>query len=294
LTGTSSSGRVGFLKAIAWSIAFIVLTLVSAGALGFAGALLTIGSPTAAAAWLMAAGPGAMLLQAGVTLASAAFWTWLIGFRVLGLSLRDLRYAGRDRALSGFGFGLLAGALTAAVALLISAVVGGAEWVRDSGTVLDYLSQSSKTVIVLAPAALSEEVVFRGVPLVLLAATMGRGAAVVAVAVLFAFAHLANPNVTALGLGNIAMAGIFLGLAFYAPGGIWTAFGAHLGWNAMLACLDAPVSGLPFRIPLLDYHSGGPAWLTGGAFGPEGGLAATAALTAAILVLYRWARRDVL
>jgi len=285
---------VGFLKAIAWSIAFIVLTLVSAGALGFAGALLTIGSPTAAAAWLMAAGPGAMLLQAGVTLASAAFWTWLIGFRVLGLSLRDLRYAGRDRALSGFGFGLLAGALTAAVALLISAVVGGAEWVRDAGTVLDYLSQSSKTVIVLAPAALSEEVVFRGVPLVLLAATMGRGAAVVAVAVLFAFAHLANPNVTALGLGNIAMAGIFLGLAFYAPGGIWTAFGAHLGWNAMLACLDAPVSGLPFRIPLLDYHSGGPAWLTGGAFGPEGGLAATAALTAAIVVLYRWARRDVL
>jgi membrane protease YdiL (CAAX protease family) len=294
LTGTSSSGRVGFLKAIAWSIAFIVLTLVSAGALGFAGALLTIGSPTAAAAWLMAAGPGAMLLQAGVTLASAAFWSWLIGFRVLGLSLRDLRYAGRDRALSGFGFGLLAGALTAAVALLISAVVGGAEWVRDSGTVLDYLSQSSKTVIVLAPAALSEEVVFRGVPLVLLAATMGRGAAVVAVAVLFAFAHLANPNVTALGLGNIAMAGIFLGLAFYAPGGIWTAFGAHLGWNAMLACLDAPVSGLPFRIPLLDYHSGGPAWLTGGAFGPEGGLAATAALAAAIVVLYRWARRDVL
>jgi hypothetical protein len=173
-------------------------------------------------------------------------------------------------------------------------VVGGAEWVRDSGTVLDYLSQSSKTVIVLAPAALSEEVVFRGVPLVLLAATMGRGAAVVAVAVLFAFAHLANPNVTALGLGNIAMAGIFLGLAFYAPGGIWTAFGAHLGWNAMLACLDAPVSGLPFRIPLLDYHSGGPAWLTGGAFGPEGGLAATAALAAAIVVLYRWARRDVL
>jgi len=294
LTGTSSSGRAGFLKAIAWSIAFIVLTLVLAGALGFAGALLIIGSPTAAAAWLMAAGPGAMLLQAGVTLASAAFWSWLIGFRVLGLSLRDLRYAGRDRALSGFGFGLLAGALTAAVALLISAVVGGAEWVRDSGTVLDYLSQSSKTVIVLAPAALSEEVVFRGVPLVLLAATMGRGAAVVAVAVLFAFAHLANPNVTALGLGNIAMAGIFLGLAFYAPGGIWTAFGAHLGWNAMLACLDAPVSGLPFRIPLLDYHSGGPAWLTGGAFGPEGGLAATAALAAAIVVLYRWARRDVL
>jgi hypothetical protein len=293
LSGTSS-GRAGFLKAIAWSIAFIVLTLVFAGALGFLAALLVVHSPTAAAAWLMAAGPDAMLLQAGATIASAAFWTWLIGFRVLGLSLRDLRYATRQRGVPGFGWGMLAGALTAAVALLISAGVGGAEWVRDSGTVLDYVRQSLKTVLVLAPAALSEEVVFRGVPLVLLAGTFGRGAAVVAVAVLFAFAHLANPNVTALGLGNIAMAGIFLGLAFYAPGGIWTAFGAHLGWNSTLACLDAPVSGLPFRIPLLDYHSGGPAWLTGGAFGPEGGLAATAALTGAILLVYRWARRDVL
>jgi len=294
LTGTSSSRRVSLLKAIAWSIAFIVLTFVLAGGLGFAGALLVEHSPTAAAAWLMAAGPGAMLLQAGVTLLSAAFWSWLIGYRVLGLTLRDLRYAGRDRGLPGFGFGMLAGALTAALALLISAVVGRAEWVRDSGTVLDYLTQSSKTVIVLAPAALSEEVVFRGVPIVLLASTLGRGAGVIAVAVLFAFAHLANPNVTALGLGNIAMAGIFLGLAFYAPGGIWTAFGAHLGWNAMLACLDAPVSGLPFRIPLLDYNSGGPTWLTGGAFGPEGGLAATVALTAAIVVVHRWARKDVL
>jgi CAAX protease family protein len=294
LTGTAPSGRVGFLKAIAWSIAFIILTLVLAGALGFGAALLIVGSPTAAAAWLMAAGPGAMLLQAGVTLASAAFWTWLLGFRVLGLTLQDLRYAGRERGLSGFGYGLLAGALTAGAALLISAVVGGAEWVRDSGTVMDYLRQSLKTVIVLAPAALSEEAVFRGVPLVLLASMMGRGAAVVAVAVLFAFAHLANPNVTALGLGNIAMAGIFLGLAFYSPGGIWTAFGAHLGWNSTLACLDAPVSGLPFRIPLLDYHSGGPTWLTGGSFGPEGGLAATAALTAAIVVVSRWARKDIL
>jgi membrane protease YdiL (CAAX protease family) len=294
LTGTSSSRRVGFLKAIAWSIAFIVLTFVLAGGLGFAGALLAEHSPTAAAAWLMAAGPGAMLLQAGATLLSAAFWSWLIGYRVLGLTLRDLRYAGRERGLSGFGFGMLAGALTAGVALLISAVVGGAEWVRDAGTVLDYVTQSIKTVMVLGPAALSEEVVFRGVPLVLLASAMGRGGGVVAVAVLFAFAHLANPNVTALGLGNIAMAGVFLGLAFYAPGGIWTAFGAHLGWNSTLACLDAPVSGLPFRIPLLDYHSGGPIWLTGGSFGPEGGLAATVALTAAILVVYRWARKDIL
>jgi hypothetical protein len=92
-------------------------------------------------------------------------------------------------------------------------------------------------------------------------------------------------------MGNIALAGIFLGVAFYAPGGIWTAFGAHLGWNTTLAALDAPVSGLPFNIPFLDYEPGHPVWLSGGRFGPEGGLMAMVAITLALLVALRWARK---
>ena len=140
-----------------------------------------------------------------------------------------------------------------------------------------------------APIAL---LVMLPVPLVTLARTFGRGTAIVLVAVAFALVHLANPNVTALAIGNIALAGVFLGLAFYAPGGIWTACGAHLGWNGVLAALDAPVSGVPFRIPFIDYDPGSPAWLTGGAFGPEGGLASTLALTIAVLVARRWAGKD--
>jgi membrane protease YdiL (CAAX protease family) len=173
--------------------------------------------------------------------------------------------------------------------LAIAALVGGAEWTSDQGTVADYLMAAGTTALALAPAALSEEALFRGVPLVLLAGALGRGTAVVVVAIAFALAHFANPNVTMLGIGNIALAGVFLGLAFYAPGGIWTAWGVHLGWNAVLAALDTPVSGVPFRIPYLDYEPGDPAWLTGGAFGPEGGLSSTLALTIAVLVARRWA-----
>jgi hypothetical protein len=110
----------------------------------------------------------------------------------------------------------------------------------------------------------------------------------------FALFHSLNPGVTPLGIGNIALAGIFLGLAFYAPGGLWTAFGAHLGWNSTLAALDAPVSGLPFAIPLFDYSAGEPAWLSGGRFGPEGGLMGTLAITAALLWTWRWARKEML
>jgi CAAX protease family protein len=278
-------------KAIGWSIAFLVLTILTAGLLGFGAAVLIAGSSDAAMRWLASTGPGSMLLQAAATLASTGLYTWLIGVRRLGLTREDLRYARGSRAKSGLRLGLLAGALTAGVALLISLVGGDAGWVRDTGNVGDYLIQSAKTLAVLAPAALSEELLFRGVPIVLLASALGRGAAVLAIAILFAMAHLTNPNVTLLGIGNIALAGIFLGLMFYAPGGIWTAFGAHLGWNTLLACLDTPVSGIPFNIPLLDYRPGSPAWLTGGRFGPEGGLAATIALTLAIIVAARWASK---
>ena len=288
---SAGPGRVSPAKAIGWSIAFLVLTFLTAGLVGLGAAILITGSTTAAVAWLTALGPESMLLQAVVTLASTALFTWLIGFRTLGLTRADLRYVTGRRAHSGFGIGLLAGALAAGTALLIGVLTGQAGWMNDAGTLADYLRQSFKTIAVLAPAALAEEALFRGVPVVLLAAAFGRGSAVVAISVLFALAHITNPNATPLGLGNIALAGIFLGLAFYAPGGIWTAFGAHLGWNSLLACLDTPVSGVPFDIPLLDYNAGSPAWLTGGPFGPEGGVAATVALTLAIVGTARWALR---
>ena len=283
--------RYSLPKAIGWSIAFVVLAFILFILVSYGVALLLTGSNEAAAEWLQGSGPGPVLLQAVVMLVITGVLTVAIGMRVLRLTPADLRYAAGPR-LAGFGLGTLAGALTAAAALVFSVAVGGAEWVPDRGGVLDYLRSAASTVLVLAPAALAEEVLFRGVPLVLLASALGRGTAVVLVAVVFALAHLDNPNVTALGIGNIALAGVFLGLAFYAPGGIWTAWGAHLGWNAMLAALDAPVSGIPFPIPLIDYEPGGPAWLTGGQFGPEGGLSSTLALTFAVLVARRWAGKD--
>ena len=275
-------------KAIGWSIAFIVLTLLLFGLLTLGGALLATGSAEAAMVWLGETGPGPLLLQAAAMLLSTALFTWLIGMRVLGMTPADLRYTVGRRA-PGFAIGGMAGALAAGTALAIAVLLGAAEWTRDEGTPLDYLQTAATTILVLAPAALSEEVLFRGVPLLLFARVVGRGTAVVLVAVVFALAHLDNPDVTPLAIGNIALAGVFLGLAFYAPGGIWTAWGAHLGWNAMLAALDAPVSGIPFRIPLLDYEAGDPAWLTGGPFGPEGGLSSTLALTIAVLVARRLA-----
>jgi membrane protease YdiL (CAAX protease family) len=163
--------------------------------------------------------------------------------------------------------------------------------VPDGGSLSQYLERLGIILLMLAPAALAEEVIFRGVPLVLLSRVLGRPGALVLLSVGFALAHITNPDVTSRALGNIALAGILLSLAFFSPGGMWAAFGAHLGWNMTLAALGAPVSGLPFEIPFVDYTMGGPAWLTGGAFGPEGGLLSTVAITGAIVLAVHWVRK---
>jgi membrane protease YdiL (CAAX protease family) len=121
-------------------------------------------------------------------------------------------------------------------------------------------------------------------PLVVLDRAMGRGAAVGITALAFALTHAGNPSVTTLSIGNICIAGLLIGVLFFAPGGIWTATGMHLGWNWALAAMDAPVSGLALNIPFINYDPGTPVWLTGGSFGPEGGVLATLVLGGATII----------
>ena len=233
----------------------------------------------------------ALLLQGVAQLLVFGFLTWLIGCRVLGMSASQLGWV-KPGGSAAFGKGLLGAAVLAGIALLLAVAFGGARWLPDTGGVLDYLRSVGATTALLAPAALAEEVAFRGLPLVLLAAVFGRGTAIVVMSLIFGLAHGLNPDVTPLAIGNVALAGVFLSLAFYAPGGIWTAWGAHLGWNATLAALDAPVSGLPFRIPLINFDPGMVDWFSGGNFGPEGGVAATLALCVGCVALARYSRKD--
>lgn len=292
-TPSDEPPRVSLRKAIGWSVAFMLVGIITSSVLMSLWALAAYGDLAKGLTALLSPGPQQASVAGLSQLLGFAFATWVIGFRALGFRRSQLRWAPASIGVGGLGGGLLLGAAAAAMAVVGGALVTNSHWARDSGGFADYVWQVGKTFLILAPAALSEEVMFRGVPLVLMAAAIGRGSALVLMAgVVFALFHGLNPGVTPLALGNIALAGIFLGVAFYAPGGLWTAFGAHLGWNSTLAALDAPVSGLPFRIPFIDYKAGDPVWLSGGHFGPEGGVLATAAITIALLAMAHWARRN--
>jgi membrane protease YdiL (CAAX protease family) len=286
VTVTVVDGRLAPLKAIGWTALFLAGGFVLSIVLALVGVVL-MGSGA-----VPPGAPGSLAVQTIAGLVAYGVLTWAVGLKAIGLTLAELRWAPLTRAGRGFGTGLLFGIVPALLAVGLSVAAGGARFLSDEGDLPLYLGRVGQTALLLTPAALLEEIMFRGVSQVVLARAIGRLPAIVALSLLFALAHLLNPNGTALGLVNIALAGVFLGVAFYAPGGIWTAWGAHLGWNVTLAALDAPVSGLPFRIPLIDYAPGEPSWLTGGSFGPEGGVLATVALILAVATLWRWSRKE--
>lgn len=133
---------------------------------------------------------------------------------------------------------------------------------------------------VFAVGAAVEEILFRGYPFQTLVQGISFLPAMLAMGVLFAAAHIPNPHMTVFSFVNILFASIWLSFAYLKTRGLWLPFGLHWGWNfAQTTLFGFPTSGLQMADHrLLSVSVAGPAWLTGGAFGPEGGLLATLAL----------------
>ena len=238
------------------------------------------------AAWK--AGPWGLAFQT-VPLALAAVVVNLFLVRHRLATWESLGWHGARRNARAFGLGTGLGVGMALLALAAALGPGSARLDLSGEPAWAYLVAMARVGMVLAVAALAEELLFRGFPLERLARPMGRVGASVALAVVFAAAHYGNPDATPLGFVNIGLASLVLSAAFFTPGGLPAAWGVHLGWNAGLGLADAPVSGIALGLPALEFRPGGPEWLTGGAFGPEGGLAATIAMGLALIWLGRTA-----
>ena len=262
------------------------------------GALVRLGG---FAAIFMALLVGAALLAGGAVERMSVQGVMTL-LAALGASILVLRYDGRrplrdlwlDRpgALSGSGGGFLLGVVIVIPILALAVAAGGLRYGSDQGTVLQYLSTGAWTVVVLLGPAAAEELLFRGYPMRVLMERWGVAAALVLTTIAFSVLHGSNPHVGPLALANIALAGLLLGLILVVTGSLWWAIGLHLGWNfAVTFVADLPVSGLTVvDAPLVEVTQAGNPLVTGGDFGLEGGLAATAGLLAAVGFLAARAR----
>jgi membrane protease YdiL (CAAX protease family) len=136
-----------------------------------------------------------------------------------------------------------------------------------------------------------EETLFRGWLLPVIGARYRPWVGVVASSILFSLAHALNSGIRVLGFVNLFLFGLFAALYALREGGLWGAGAWHGVWNwTMGDLLGFTLDGSP-RVGLLrSMQAHGPDFVTGGAFGPDGGLACTAVLLTAILALVYRAR----
>jgi len=137
----------------------------------------------------------------------------------------------------------------------------------------------------------AEEILCRGYFMVSLTNSLkGKYSAAIAVAVssvVFALLHLGNQGVSPLSVLNIVLAGMFFGIYVLRTGNIWGAAAAHSAWNFVQGQIfGMSVSGVEsnamvFKTTVCE----GFEWLTGGTFGPEGGMAVTIVMLIAILLV---------
>jgi membrane protease YdiL (CAAX protease family) len=224
------------------------------------------------------------------------------------------------RTLSGFGLrvgrawmleallGLVLGAALMGGIFAFNVAVG---WSTIRGTLEGWgsLLGIAGPIVVFACAGLSEELVYRGYLLKNFAeglAFLGERRAVVLALLLsslvFGLRHASNPNADPLAVANICLAGVMLGLPYVVTGRLGASVGLHVGWNLTQAnVFGFPVSGLSSTGAMVfSVKQGGPDLLTGGVFGPEGGLVGTAAIAlgCATVLLYgrlagpEWVRRE--
>jgi len=277
-----------------WTLAAIVLAVVSmvGGQLGaFLPAIATgfvtpgggtDGWPQMAYELAAAFGLGSVLVL---------LWVWL--FERRGPATLGLNAKGPVRFLRGYLTGLaflggVVGIIWAAGGYVVegpgafgTAAVGAA-LLPIGVLMLGFIIQGS-----------SEELLFRGWLMQLIASRHGLWIAVIGNSALFALAHAGNiepSNELYVGLANIVLFGLFISLYAVREGSLWGVCGWHAAWNWLLGLgFGLEVSGMKIdNVPLVTDLTGAPDaawWLTGASFGPEASLVTTAVLLIGTLVL---------
>jgi membrane protease YdiL (CAAX protease family) len=134
-----------------------------------------------------------------------------------------------------------------------------------------------------------EELLFRGWLLSVVAKKFNVVLGVLLSSALFAFLHFSRGQHWLVTVSN-SLFGIFACCWVLKSRNVLAVMGWHAGWNWLLAVgFNLPLTGLNVGIPalLVDLDPAGPAWLTGGAQGPEGSVFCVAFFLAAIIWLMR-------
>lgn len=173
--------------------------------------------------------------------------------------------------LSGFAAGIFGGLFVGSFLLwvCVGVLIALGAW-RIVGIDPSYSPWADLLMMGLG-AGIAEEIMFRGMLLRLLERGLGTWLAVGVSSVAFGFVHLQNPDATLIGAGNVAVAGLMLGLMYVHTRSLWFVIAVHAAWNVTQGpVVGSVVSGSRAARGYLVSEPIGSALLNGGAFGLEG------------------------
>jgi membrane protease YdiL (CAAX protease family) len=211
-------------------------------------------------------------------------WVWLRrsskrAFRTLGLE----RHHAIRRALGGGLIAALMMAVTAGLSIASGTSLGPGLLNTMGATAIGIRFLSLLSYFVQGPA---EEVLFRGWLLPAIGARHRPAIGIVVSSIVFSLVHAQSPGISWLGFVNLFLFGVFASVYALAEGGLWGVSAWHAVWNWAesdlfgFASLGRPGAGL-----LSSIQVDGPDMISGGAFGPEGGVACTTVFLVAIGII---------
>ncbi|MFH0736625.1 MAG: type II CAAX endopeptidase family protein [bacterium] len=150
--------------------------------------------------------------------------------------------------------------------------------------------------------SISEELFVRGYLLINIAegltskhisAKNGLIASLFITSIIFGVLHFSNFNATIVSSVNLLFIGLLFGYAYLKTGSFALPIGIHFAWNFTMAQLfGLNVSGFTPLVSLVKLNITGETILTGGSFGPEGGLLILISVVIGILLVHLFTKSD--
>jgi len=247
--------------------------------------------------------PALLLCVAPLLLVPNAILQFLLAVIVMsGLLVAWARYVDRrpfadyglspgNRLLFGTVAGLAIGVTSVAIIFAVSLALGAINMTSVTTAFVDTAFMLFFVKMLLV--AVWEETFFRGFLFTSLRdvfaskvdARRGTLGALIVSSLLFAAAHASTDHISVASFSILAMNGVVLCIPFLLTGNLGLSIGFHAAWNfAQTKIFGFAMSGNASEGSLVAIDRLGPAYWTGGDYGPEAGLAGLLGLSAALML----------
>ncbi|WP_062004033.1 CPBP family intramembrane glutamic endopeptidase [Streptococcus cristatus] len=198
-----------------------------------------------------------------------AFFLW-----VRFIEKRPIRTMGfsKGNGLSEFTKGVLVGAIMITTVLVVFFITGDAKFDRIQFS-LPFLVSWMLVLIGYILQTAAEEIYIRGWLVPIISYHKNAYLAILIASTMFSYFHLDNNGASWLSTLHLFIFGLFTAVYAMKRGNIWGPCGFHFAWNFIMGNVYGfHVSGYDSESSLMYFTASNRTFITGGQFGPEGGI----------------------